>query len=156
MKQIILFIILSSTLIACNSSNKTVPPTSSSPQKTLDQHQQQWKKQGISHYHYTFQRSCHCLPDYTRSVVNEVKNNQVVKAYFKDDQKPLMKELKDNQQTIDYFFKQIQEAINRKAALITVKYNKQYGYPESIYVDYDKGIADEELNLYAKDFQPQK
>jgi len=154
MKKLILLTLLS-LITACNSTgNKPTPNGPTKPvspyQQTLDKYQQRWQQANIKHYSYTFQRICFCPRDYTAAILTEVKNNKVISAKLKSNNQPLDEKLKDNKQTITYFFTKIQDAINKKAHAITIKYNEQYGYPESIFVDYDQRIADEELNLSAK------
>ena len=158
MKQLILLAFFS-LLSACNSTgNKPTTPTHpenpvSPYQQTLDKYQQRWQQANISHYRYTFQRSCFCPRSYTTPVVIEVKNNTIINAHLKSNHQPLDDKLKNNKQTINYFFAKIQDAIKQKAHTISVKYNEQYGYPESIYIDYDQRMADEELHLSAKNLQ---
>ena len=159
MKTLIFFTIFS-LLSACNStgSNPPAAPTGSktpvSPyQQTLNKYKQRWQQANIKNYSYTFQRSCSCMRDYTKEVLTTVKNNNVVNAHWKDSKQPLDSKFKDNRQTINYFFSKIQDAIDRQAAVITVKYNEQYGYPETLSIDYDKRMADEELWLSAKNFR---
>ena len=86
-------------------------------------------------------------------VLIRVKNNTVTEARFKDTNQPIPEKLKGNRQTISMLFKTIQDAINRKAHSIKVKYDEKYGYPTSIAVDYDVRMADEELYLSAKNLQ---
>ncbi len=159
MKTLIFFTIFS-LLSACNSTGGNPPTDPEKPvspyQQTLNKYKQRWQQADIKNYKYTFQRSCFCMRDYTKEVLTTVKNNKVVNAHWKGSQQPLDNKFKDNQQTINYFFSKIQDAIDRKAAVITVKYNEQYGYPETLSIDYDKMIADEELRLSAKNFRKLK
>ena len=158
MKKLFL-LALFSLLTACNTTgnNPTTPTAPSTPvspyQQTLDKYQQRWQQANITHYLYIFQRSCFCPSEYRSPVVTEVNNNTVISAHLKGAKQPLSNNLNGNKQTINYFFDKIQDAINRKAHQLTIKYNEQYGYPESISIDYDKMMADEELYISAKDFQ---
>jgi len=153
MSRLSLVFILSLFISACTGAEKNVekPVTA---QQVLNAHLAQWKKTRPEKYVYEFKRSCFCTPEYIKPVIIRVDKNEITDARFKNNNKPLPPELKGNRKTIDSLFQAVQNAINRKAHSIKVKYNQQYGYPESISVDYDKMIADEELYLSAKDFKP--
>ena len=151
-----LSIILSLFLSACQAVTSTPhkPNKSDSPiQNALDKHLAQWQKADIHNYSYVFQRSCFCMRDYTKAVLITVDNDVVVDAKFADSKGNLPDQLKINRQPISYLFDKIQDAIDRKAHSINVKYNEQFGYPTSISIDYDQQIADEELYLRASDFK---
>ena len=156
MKKLFL-LALFSLITACNSTGYIPSPTPNKPvspyQQTLDKYQQRWQQANIKHYRYTFKRGCFCPREYVTPVITEVKDNKVVSAHLKGNNQPLSEQLKGNKQTITYFFDKIQDAINRKAHSIKVKYNEQYGYPESISIDYDARMADEELYLSAKNLE---
>ncbi|MCK5917426.1 MAG: hypothetical protein KAG34_03320 [Cocleimonas sp.] len=158
--KIFLFFTMLSLLSACNSTGGSPPAGPEKPispyQQTLNKYKQRWQQANIKNYRYTFQRSCFCMRDFTKEVITTVNNNKVVNAHWKDSKQALDHKFKNNKQNIDYFFIKIQDAIDRKAALITVKYNETYGYPEKISIDYDKMIADEELSLSAKNFRKLK
>ena len=56
--------------------------------------------------------------------------------------------------TIDKLFDEIQNGIELNAAEIRVTYNEILGYPESVYIDYNAGIADEEFSAQVDYFAP--
>lgn len=47
----------------------------------------------------------------------------------------------------------IQDAINRKAFSLNVRYSARFGYPTQIDIDYDSQIADEEKYLTIENFK---
>lgn len=55
------------------------------------------------------------------------------------------------QYSIASMFDLIQEAIDQDAASINVTYG-EFGTPENIQIDYDTGIADEEISIFVTDF----
>lgn len=58
-----------------------------------------------------------------------------------------------NKHSIDDLFDIIEAALNESSALpVTVQYNAQFGYPESIYIDYIPAGADDELDYVISDF----
>ncbi len=141
-------------LTACTATPASPKAVTSDIQQTLNKQLALWEKAAIDNYSYVFQRSCFCTPEYTKAVLVRVREGNVVDARFKDSNKVLPKALERNRQTIKNLFDIIQNAINRKAASIKVKYDPKYAYPGSIAVDYDAQIADEELYISAKDFKP--
>lgn len=153
MFKIFIVIALTLPLSACMATK--VKPIKSVPtaQQSLDKHLQQWKNAKISHYSYEFRRMCFCPQEYTKPVIIHVKKGNITQARIKENNKLLPDSLKRNRQTISMLFAKIQDAINKKAHNVTVKYNKQYGYPMSINVDYNKMIADEELSITAKNLK---
>ena len=153
MSKLSLVFIISFFLSGCAGAEKNIDKPVSA-QQVLNTHLAQWKKTRSEKYVYEFRRNCFCPPDYRKPVIIRVNKNEVMDARFKDSNKPLPSGLKGNRRTIDSLFQAIQDAINRKAYSIKVKYNQQYGYPESIAVDYHKMMSDEELYLSVKDFKP--
>lgn len=151
MFKILVVFALTLSLSACMAAKEKPDKSAFNAQQSLDKHLLQWKKAKIHDYTYEFRRSCFCLQDYTKPVLISVKKGKITQAFLKENNKPLTDELKGNRQTINMLFLAIQDAIDKKAHNIKVKYNKQYGYPMSISVDYNEQIADEELYLYAKD-----
>ena len=138
------------------------PPNSQQPpaaqtlaltQQTLDKYRQQWQQANIRHYEYVFQRGCFCPSDVRAEVLIEVKDGKVLNANNHKSRRMIADHLSLNRQTVDYFFSKIQAAIDSKAEKIEVKYNAQYGYPENVFIDYRKRLADEELRLSAKNLR---
>lgn len=140
--------------------NSYQPPKTHTPdnntsvlQQALNKYQQRWQQANLQHYEYVFQRGCYCPREVRAAVVTEVVAGKVVKAVVQKTQENLASHLQTNQQTMQYFFDKIQAAIDKNAAKIEVKYNEQYGYPESIFIDYNTRLADEELRLSAKNLR---
>ena len=47
--------------------------------------------------------------------------------------------------TIDELFAYVGKSIERKPYQKSITYNSVYGYPESVYFDFEKTMADEEI-----------
>jgi hypothetical protein len=166
MKYLIMTALLG-LLTACNAAvdyppNSQQPPTPNVPpatqtlastQQTLDKYRQRWQQANIRHYEYVFQRGCFCPSDVRAEVLIEVKDGKVLNANNHKSRRMIADHLSLNRQSIDYFFSKIQAAIDSKSEKIEVKYNAQYGYPESVFIDYRKRLADEELRLSAKNLR---
>ncbi|MCC5608053.1 DUF6174 domain-containing protein [Nostoc sp. CHAB 5834] len=111
-----------------------------------------WNQQNISNYDYTLGNSCFCIGDARGPVVIKVRNGQTSSitsvATGKD-----VKEYFQNYNTIPKLFDVIQDAINRKAFSLNVRYNARFGYPTQIDIDYNSQIADEERYLTIENFK---
>ncbi len=111
---------------------------------------QQWKAAGIHDYSFTFYQSCFCLG--RQPIRITVRGDKVQSAHnvrggaaVKADQvgKPL---------TLSEIFQQIEQGYAKPADHITLTLNKDYGYPERVYIDYYEKMADEELHYEISDF----
>ena len=81
-----------------------------------------------------------------------VRNNRVVSAVpintnFFEPPEP---------RTMDDWFAVLKRAIDRKAERIVVTYNKTFGYPQSVFIDMSRMIADEEQGWTIVNFIPNR
>ena len=120
----------------------------------LDQSRQQWEALGPSDYRFTFQRICFCLRDYTREVVLEVRDGDIVSAHYADTGAAVVDQgVLESYRTIGEMFEFIDDAIDQRAVQIDVEYDGARGFPVSIYVDFDRRIADEETGFGARNLE---
>lgn len=119
--------------------------------KQLQTAEAKWKQTRHTHYSYTLQRSCFCPPDAIKPMNIRVFQGKVQSATV--DGIPLSADRMDSTLTIEQLFQKIHEAIDRNVSKLDVKYDPTYGYPTSIFVDYEAMMADEELSLSASDFK---
>jgi len=107
----------------------------------LNLNSKKWQSHAIKNYQFTEQLNCFCivrgpfLITVTSNEVTAVKNKEGNDA---DNYRVSVK-------TIDDLFLYIKTSLEKKPAIATIKYNDTYGYPESIYFDFDKQMADEEM-----------
>ena len=78
-----------------------------------------------------------------------IVNDSVLSAISRTTNLPVTDQVRDTINSVEDMFSILQQAIDTRANTITVNYNDELGYPESIYIDYDERIADEELTLTA-------
>jgi len=112
-----------------------------------------WYRQNISNYRYQLGNSCFCIPDARGPVVIEVRNGQTTSITSVATGKPVNPEFFQSYNTIPKLFDVIQDAINRKAFSLNVRYSARFGYPTQIDIDYDSQIADEEKYLTIENFK---
>ncbi|WP_455209550.1 DUF6174 domain-containing protein [Kaarinaea lacus] len=125
-----------------------LPP--SPEQAVLDANRALWQQAGLTDYQFTYQRSCLCLP---LQVVTVVSGGVITEAHFLSTGEPLTPEQIASLLDIEALFNQIQGAIDLNAAVLNVTYNADYGYPETIYIDYYSQVIDEEISHSVLDFQ---
>lgn len=119
----------------------------------LDAAEALWKQKTPEHYAYQLQPSCFCPPEYTQPIAIRVFKGVVQQADLVTSQQPLPADRKADAKTIDDLFKLIRDAINRPAASVKVSYDQHYGFPNSISIDLDQMMADEEIYYTVKDFK---
>jgi len=113
-----------------------------------------WTNQLPTTYSFTWMQGCECIGDMTRPMRISVTSGQITSAVFVDDQRAVGEPVRGYLVTIDGVFDKIQAAIDQDAAGITVAYDPARGYPTSVFVDYSRTVADEELSLQISDFAP--
>ena len=119
-----------------------------SRQAELDSSRALWDSFRAVDYDYYYRRSCFCMYDYTKQFAVQVRNGTVDAAFVAEDGTPAKPDMLVNWlPTIDGIFDQIQSAIDRSAYSMTIRYNETYGYPESVSIDYNRMMADEELYI---------
>ncbi|MBC6429562.1 hypothetical protein FM036_01235 [Nostoc sp. HG1] len=122
-------------------------------EKRLEFNRRFWNQQNIYNYSYELSNSCFCIGDARGPVVIKVRNGQTTSITSVATGKPVNPEYFQNYNTIPKLFDVIQDAINRKAFSLNVRYNARFGYPTQIDIDYNSQIADEERYLTIENFK---
>ena len=100
-------------------------------------------------------RSCFCTPASTRPIVIEVTRRQgatvpsgteaITAATYFDDGEPVPDEVRQLLRPADALFDEIREAAEAGAHAIEAVYDPELGYPRSVFIDREAGIADDEI-----------
>ena len=98
-------------------------------------------------YTYTVRVSCECPSAITRPVTVWVDRGVIEYLLYEDDGQPVPLSYASSFPSAEELFDTIQDAIERGADEIDVEYDSSYGYPTSVYIDYNRGVADEELSI---------
>jgi hypothetical protein len=106
-----------------------------------------WRAQGLERYRFRWQRTCFCPVELISPAIVTVRDGVVVAAELEEDGSAVPAGDLGRYQTIDDVFGAVFDAIRGNAYLIRVRYHPQQGYPETLYVDRDLRIADEEFGL---------
>jgi para-nitrobenzyl esterase len=121
-------------------------------QQELEANRSKWASAGISSYRIRYRRGCFCAPPARVDIF--VTDGQVVSI-----RDPESGEEVDPQtgpfgyNTIDGVFTLLADAIRRRAESFSVTYDPQLGYPLSVALDYEEGIADDELSIAIEEIQ---
>jgi hypothetical protein len=82
-----------------------------------------------------------------------VENNRITRVASAEENRDLERRRYDDYRTIDGLFDFLADAY-RRAEDVRVEYHPTDGYPTSVYVDYQRIVADEELGFTVSDFMP--
>ena len=110
-----------------------------------------WFSLNIENYEMIQQISCFCFPyEFNLPKSIKVENDEIVLIDGKDPKETVGYESFFSINSLFYF---IESKLKENPEIYEVNYNKEYGYPESIYFDMSKMIADEEIGYYISDFK---
>jgi hypothetical protein len=101
----------------------------------------------MTHYVYNFRASCYCIDEWVREVSVTVNNDSVISLIFTDDGEPPQILQISDWHTINSLF-DLSKTIIEEAAEFKLEYDKTYGNPTLISVDWDFEIADDEFTFY--------
>ena len=85
--------------------------------------------------------------DMVTPTLTPVDRGVVEYLFYEDDGRPVPFSISDSFPSVEQLFDAIQDGIDRNADFIDVEYDFTYGYPTSVYIDYDRRVADEELSI---------
>jgi hypothetical protein len=110
-----------------------------------------WFSLNIENYEMIQQISCFCFPyEFNLPKSIKVENDEIVLIDGKDPKETVGYESFYSINSLFYF---IESKLKENPEIYEINYNKEYGYPESIYFDMSKMIADEEIGYYISDFK---
>jgi Family of unknown function (DUF6174) len=110
-----------------------------------------WFGAGISDYQFTIERGCDCVPESVGPVVIEVRANAVQNRRYLSGI-PVDPQFEDLFTAVPGLFDIIEQAIRQPAVGLAVRYNPEFGYPESIQIDWLAGVVDDEVSYSVTDF----
>ena len=110
-----------------------------------------WYSLNIDNYEMIQQISCFCFPyEFNLPKSIKVENDEIVLIDGKDPKETVGYESFYSINSLFYF---IESKLKENPDIYEINYNKEYGYPESIYFDMSEKIADEEIGYYISDFK---
>jgi len=110
-----------------------------------------WKSLNISNYTMIQQISCYCFPEEFVLPKTIVVENGIIKTIngFSPDQTIGFESF----YTINEIFQFIDSKLDKEPEFYDIEYNKEYGFPNYIWFDMSKMIADEEIGYYITEFK---
>lgn len=114
--------------------------------------QARWAAHDLSTYEYRYTRQCgECLPEWSRSHDVRVEDGTVVRV--RDAQTGAAPPEGYTVLTVPDLFALIEDAIG-SAAFLSVEYDREYGHPTRVSLDYSREIADDEFTIRVADLRP--
>tara|TARA_E500000178_G_scaffold278582_1_gene278120 strand:+ start:187 stop:621 length:435 start_codon:yes stop_codon:yes gene_type:complete len=110
-----------------------------------------WYSLNIISYEMTQQISCFCFPyEFILPKSIKVENDKIISIDGKHAKETIGYESFYSINSLFYF---IENNLSENPEFYEINYNEEYGFPESIYFDMSKAIADEEIGYYISDFK---
>ena len=134
--------LLAAALVACGDST--------GPADDLARNRALWQAEGSADYEFGFHRLCYCPEEAVQPVQIRVAAGAVTGVIDTLGQ-PVdsLQVMRYFTVTIDSLFGVVEHAIAVDAHRLAVRYDPEFGYPESIAIDYDAATVDEEMLLSA-------
>jgi hypothetical protein len=133
-----------------------VPVRETPEQEALVTARSLWESQGLERYAFSYENKCRCQDEYRGPWIIQVEDYGHTITSMKTRREGL-----DPPPQVQLFlpsvhgiFNTIQQGIQINAAQVLVTYNQVRGYPESVYIDYDAAVADEELSAVVEYLAP--
>ncbi len=111
-----------------------------------------WESMNMTHYVYNFRASCYCIDEWVREVSVTVNNDSIISILFTDDGEPPQILQISDWHTINSLF-DLSKAIIEEAAKFKLEYDKTYGNPTLISVDWNSQAVDDEAIFYINNVQ---
>lgn len=150
-RQIFRAVLLLVLPLALGAQCAVLGPGRDGPQ-TLEDARRLWLQAGIDDYTLVLRRSCFCIGIEPVQIV--VRDGAAVSYTVIESGEALPADQRAWYPTVEGLFTFVEEAREANAARIDVRYDGVRGYPVRIWVDYDEGIADEEMGFEVQAFQP--
>lgn len=109
-----------------------------------------WQAAAVDDYEYTYQRVCDCHPDQLADTIVTVTDGSVSAVrYAREDYAqdiPVAEDRLDWFRTIEDLFALIENATASDAE-VRATFDPERGYPTKVYVDYDRDLVGDEVDL---------
>lgn len=142
--------------LACSALIVPVPVAFAAPDE-LSRHRALWQAAAIENYRYAYNKYCACHPDTPPETVVTVRDGKIARVYHLHEDSPREVPARAGSLelywTIDGLFDLIESATAAHAS-VTVRYDETLGYPRQLYIDYDKNLVGDEVDLRLTRFEP--
>ena len=108
-----------------------------------------WDSYQMDNYSFDFRSNCYCVDEWVREVNVSVNKELITDVFFTDDSlNPTILKLNDWYSINNLF--DIAKSSIEEAFKFEIEYDKKYGSPTMISIDWDSLIADDEIEFYTK------
>lgn len=115
----------------------------------LERARERWDATGPASYRYTVTRQCFCIREALGPAVVTVRDGEVTAVTRAGSGEPVEPEYRDFFPSVEGLFEILEEAVERDADRIEVRYDPVLGSPVHVWIDYETGMADEETGFEA-------
>jgi hypothetical protein len=126
------------------------PPAPASADGALDAARAKWRAAKLENYEYGYHKFCECHRDSPPETVVSVHDGKVVNVRHRPvgstAEVPAAAKNFEFYWTIDGLFELI-AAVEARKAEVRVQYDATLGYPTELYIDYDKNLIGDELDM---------
>lgn len=148
--RLLVFFLLLAALPACSAVR---PATPAEGLPGVQANARKWAAANVRNYTFTYERQCFCTAETRGPFVVTVANGQVASVRrlaggMTPDGQPMAgpeDTRPENRLRIEDFFDLITGAHRDGVAEVRTAYDARLGFPTSIWIDRDEGIADEEI-----------
>lgn len=146
-------VLLLSTLAGCG-----LGDDDSFQRQNLAQALTRWDTKDVASYSYILELQCFCAPaSELKPVLVTVKNGAVASLQYWDEtpskRAPAPASIFGPYDTVEDLFALVDDAIDRDADVLQVRYDAEYGFPDMVNVDYEAG-GSEQLFFTVSQFKP--
>lgn len=150
MQKIIILFISIYIFAACGTESKKTNDNTSLSYKKFTENKKRWTASQTKNYSFVVEKSS--FSPYEEKIQTTVENGTIIETKYIPSNLTINDSSK--QKKIDGYFDIIQEALDENGYQIIVQFDKTYGYPKDIYIDYDEQIVDEEVSYTLTHFAP--
>lgn len=123
--------------------------TRSNEKDELSMNKSKWDRRNISSYEFTLRINCFCPQERTGPHLIKVINDEIVSV----NNLPYDPDKTGELYTIDQLFNFVEISIDSNPYLKTIEFNPIYGYPQNVFFDFQKYMADEEIGYQVSNFR---
>ena len=140
-------------VVACDDKGGEIGP--GSDLQELNERWDRWQAVEPAAYDYEFQWVCFCVDEVTQPVRVAVGESIVQSVTVIETGEPVDPDVLATYRTINELFLLLERAYEDGADQVRVEYDAELGYPVDAFIDYDFGVADEELGFSASNVSEQ-
>jgi hypothetical protein len=107
-----------------------------------------WRNRSVDDYTLTYQINCFCAEEWRGPFEVEVRDGAIVSIQYNGE---AVDPERQQFYTVSGLFGLLEDAFDRNAEKVTVTYDEELGHPVEFYIDYNFGIADEEIGATVLD-----